>query len=160
MAKLSTRLVIVVTLVVVLSVSIVDLFAKPWRMSRSNDLLARAEKAVCYEQPDAAERLLKAAERLDSRLNTDRRAKISVDKDRVVTDLGYARDYYTQCGNSNRVAVLNALEESYTTPKAALERALELANQGEVAYAKQLVALAGKMNPDYTGLENVRNILP
>ena len=47
-----------------------------------------------------------------------------------------------------------------TAAKAALERALELANQGEVAYAKQLVALAGKMNPDYTGLENVRNILP
>jgi hypothetical protein len=160
MKKPSSRLLIVLCLVAVLAVSVVDLFAKPWRIKRANDLLARAERAVCYEQPDAAGRLLQATERLDAKRTAQRRADITVSQERVMSDLVYARYFYTQCGNTDRVAILTSLEQTYTNPKAALVRALELVNQGEVAYAEQLVALAGKMNPDYAGLENVRNILP
>lgn len=155
----SWRLLIVLSLVAILSVNLVDLFAKPWRQKRSNDLLRRAQQAVCYEQPDTAQRLLTAAETVDAELTAARRSQISSDLQRVVADHDYARQYYDRCGNADRVAVLDAVDAIYDSPKAALDKALELANQGETAYAKQLVSLATTMNPDYAGIEVVRNAI-
>lgn len=158
--RISFRLLAVLALTAVLAVNLVDLFAKPWRQSRSKELISRAEQAICYEQPDTAKRLLAAAEKVDPDYLAERRANVLSEQDRVLADHDYARQYYNRCGNTNRVAIIDAVEATYSSPKAALDKALELANQGETAYAQQLVSLAEQMNPDYAGLKVARNILP
>jgi len=159
MMRISVRLSVVLLLTATLSFSLVDLFAKPWRQTKTDDLLVRAERAICFEQPEAAGRLLAAAERLDSEMTSERRTQIAADQSRVIADTDFARQYFQQCGNVDRVAVLDAVQASYPTPKAALNEALELANRGEYAYARQLVALAGSMNPDYAGVKAVSDYL-
>lgn len=153
------RLLLASALVGLLGVNLVDLIAKPWRSSRADDLLTRAARAICFEQPEAAGSLLKAAEKLDAKRTAVRRSVIAADQTRVVTDHNYARQYYSACGNTDRVAIIDALDRTYTTPKQALEEALTLSNRGEKVYADQLVTLAEKMDPDYAGVARVRQYL-
>ncbi len=157
--KLSKWVVAACILIALLGVSLIDLFAKPWRALKARELLTRAEQAVCYEQSETVEKLLTAADAVIPDNMKGERDRIHADQLRVQNDLVFAREYFASCGNQERTTVLAALEKEYATPKEALAQALELANKGERSYAIQLVQLAEKQNPDYTGVKNMKEYL-
>lgn len=153
------RLIVASVLVIILVISAVNLFAAPWRNRRLAQVVARVEQALCYEQPATAERLMTTAAKINPGVAEEQLRPLRERSQTIQTDMAAAREFFAECGNQDRVAVIDDVTRQYSTPKEALERAVALSRQGEAGYAQQLLKLATSLSPDYSGLEEVRGSL-